>query len=71
MNQPASMAPPVQDRPRLLSDEPTGKRIEISEISIFRCAGGRVVEQWCIFDELARLQQLGVSEAYLRKMLRL
>jgi predicted ester cyclase len=51
--------------------EPTGKRIEIQEISIYRCAGGRIVEQWCIFDELARLQQLGVHEAYLRKMLKL
>ena len=51
--------------------EPTGKRIEIQEISILRCAGGRVVEQWCIFDELARLQQLGVREAYLRRMLKL
>ena len=51
--------------------EPTGKRIEIQEISIFRCAGGLVVEQWCIFDELARLQQLGVQEAYLRRMLKL
>ena len=51
--------------------EPTYKRIEIQEISIFRCAGGRIVEQWCIFDELARLQQLGVHEAYLRRMLKL
>jgi len=51
--------------------EPTGKCIEIQKISIFRCAGGRVVEQWCIFDELARLQQLGVHPAYLRRMLKL
>ena len=51
--------------------EPTGKRIEIQEISIYRCAGGRIVEQWCVFDELARLQQLGVHEAYLRRMRKL
>jgi predicted ester cyclase len=51
--------------------EPTGKRIEIQEISIFRCAYGLIVEQWCLFDELARLQQLGAREAYLRKVLKL
>lgn len=36
----------------------TGNRVEIDEISIFRCAGGRVVEQWCLFDDLTRLRQL-------------
>jgi len=50
---------------------PTGRRIEIEEISIFRIAGGRVAEQWCMFDELARLQQLGVGADYLRKVLKL
>ena len=38
---------------------PTGNRVEIEEISIFRCDGGRIVEQWCLFDEVMRLQQLG------------
>lgn len=51
--------------------EPTGKHIEIQGISSLRCAGGRLVQEWYIFDELARLQQLGVREAYLRKMLKL
>ena len=51
--------------------EPTGRRVEIEEISIFRIAGGRVAEQWCMFDELARLQQLGVGVDHLRKVLRL
>ena len=51
--------------------EPTGKRIEVQEISIFHCAGGRIIEQWCLIDELARLQQLEVDEIYLRKMLKL
>jgi steroid delta-isomerase-like uncharacterized protein len=50
---------------------PTGRRIEIEEISIFGIAGGRVAEQWCMFDELARLQQLGVGADYLRKVLKL
>jgi predicted ester cyclase len=51
--------------------EPTGRRVEIEEISIFRIAGGRVAEQWCMFDELARLQQLGVGVDHLRKVLKL
>jgi steroid delta-isomerase-like uncharacterized protein len=49
--------------------EPTGRRIEIQEISIFRIAEDRIVEQWCMFDDLARLQQLGVvSVEHLREV---
>jgi steroid delta-isomerase-like uncharacterized protein len=51
--------------------EPTGRRVEIEEVSIFRVAGGRVAEQWCMFDELARLQQLGVGVDHLCKVLKL
>jgi steroid delta-isomerase-like uncharacterized protein len=51
--------------------EATGRRIEIQEISIFRVKGGRVVEQWCMFDELARLQQLGCTVHHLQRALRL
>jgi steroid delta-isomerase-like uncharacterized protein len=50
---------------------PTGRRIEIQEMSIFRIADDRIVEQWCMFDELARLQQLGVGPDYLRKVLKI
>ena len=53
------------------SIEATGRRVEIEEISIFRIAGDRVAEQWCMFDELARLQQLGVGVDHLRKVLKL
>ena len=35
---------------------PTGRRIEMHEISIFRCSKGRIVEQWRMCDDLARLQ---------------
>lgn len=45
--------------------EPTGRRVEIQEMSIYRFAGGQVVEQWCLFDELGRLRQLGAVEAWL------
>jgi steroid delta-isomerase-like uncharacterized protein len=51
--------------------EPTGRCVEIEEISIFRIAGDRVAEQWCMFDELTRLQQLGVGVDHLRRALKL
>jgi steroid delta-isomerase-like uncharacterized protein len=38
---------------------PTGRKIAVPEISIYRVANGKVAEQWCLLDELGRLQQLG------------
>jgi predicted ester cyclase len=49
----------------------TDRRIEIQEISIFRVANGRIAEQWCLVDELGRLQQLAVGVEHLRQALRL
>ena len=40
---------------------PTGRKITVPEISIYRVARGRVAEQWCLLDELGRLQQLGAT----------
>ena len=40
---------------------PTGTKITVPEISIYRVARGKVVEQWCLLDELGRLQQLGAT----------
>ena len=40
---------------------PTGRRITVPEISIYRVAKGKVVEQWCLIDDLGRLQQLGAA----------
>jgi steroid delta-isomerase-like uncharacterized protein len=51
--------------------EATGKRIEIQEISIFRIVEGRIAEQWCMFDELARLRQIGATADDFRRALRL
>lgn len=42
---------------------PTGRRVEVQEMSIYRIENGRIAEQWCLVDELARLQQLGGSIA--------
>lgn len=48
---------------------PTERRIRIEEMSIYRIADQRIIEQWCMFDELARLQQLGVSEERLQQLI--
>jgi len=37
---------------------PTGQQIEVDELSIFRIADGRVVEQWCLNDDLAFGKQM-------------
>ena len=37
----------------------------------FRIADGRIAEQWCMFDDLARLQQLRVSPEHLRQVLKI
>ena len=42
---------------------PTGRRISIPEISIYRVRNGKVAEQWCVLDEMGRLRQLGVDVA--------
>ena len=39
---------------------PTGRSVAFSAVSIFRFAGGRVVERWNNTDDLGLLQQLGV-----------
>ncbi len=41
----------------------TGKQVTVTGISIFRIAGGQLVEQWAEFDALGMLQQLGVIPA--------
>lgn len=38
---------------------PTGKRVEVRGIAIFRIAGDRIVEQWGVVDYLGMLRQLG------------
>ena len=38
---------------------PTGKRLTISSIDIFRIVNGKIAEQWVVADTLGMLQQLG------------
>jgi steroid delta-isomerase-like uncharacterized protein len=39
---------------------PSGKRIRVTGIGIFRFSGGKVVESWDNFDQLGMMRQLGV-----------
>jgi steroid delta-isomerase-like uncharacterized protein len=47
----------------LMGIPPTGTQVEITGITINRLSGGKVEEQWNIFDQLGMLQQLGVAPA--------
>lgn len=41
-----------------LLGEPTGHRVFVLGFSHFHIVGGQIVEEWCVFDELAMLAQL-------------
>ena len=40
---------------------PTGKRMEVDEVSFLRVEGGKFVDFWGIEDNLKRMQQLGMQ----------
>ena len=40
---------------------PTGREVELKGITIHRIEGGRIVEEWEIFDNLSLLRQLGLA----------
>jgi steroid delta-isomerase-like uncharacterized protein len=50
-------------RGELMGIPPTGKPFTITGINIVRVAGGRIAEEWVVFDRLGLLQQLGVVPA--------
>ncbi len=39
---------------------PTGKKISVDVIDIFRIANGKMVEHWTVIDWMGLMQQLGV-----------
>ena len=45
----------------LLGFPPTGKHLEVQGISIFRIAGGKIVEHWAVSDIAGLLVQLGAA----------
>jgi steroid delta-isomerase-like uncharacterized protein len=50
-------------RGELMGVEPTGKPIAVDAISIFRIAGGKIAEEWTVWDALGLLQQVGAVPA--------
>jgi steroid delta-isomerase-like uncharacterized protein len=42
---------------------PTDRTFEVRAISLLRMDGGKIAEQWCIWDTLGMLQQIGVAPA--------
>lgn len=42
---------------------PTGRRFSVKHVHWFRLAGGKVVEQWSVRDDLGQMQQLGAIPA--------
>jgi predicted ester cyclase len=43
----------------LMGVAPTDAPIEVDAISLFRVAGGKIVEEWTVWDALGLLQQVG------------
>ena len=46
----------------LMGIPPSGKRVEVTGISIDRIEGGKFLETWCNYDALGIMQQLGVMD---------
>lgn len=49
-------------RARFAGIEPTGNQVDFMELGLYRIADGLIIEQWCLFDEIARLRQLGLDD---------
>ena len=47
----------------LLGIPPTGKKVRMRGISIYRIAGGKIAEEWAVSDVMGFMQQLGVIPA--------
>jgi predicted ester cyclase len=43
----------------LMGVAPTGAAIEVDAISLFRVSGGKITEEWTVWDALGLLQQVG------------
>ena len=43
----------------LMGTPPTGKQVEFTGITISRCEGGRIVEEWELTDTVSLLGQIG------------
>jgi steroid delta-isomerase-like uncharacterized protein len=45
----------------LFGTAPTGRRVEVEGITIFRVQDGRIVERWAQLDALGQMRQLGIA----------
>jgi predicted ester cyclase len=46
----------------LMGIAPTGKRVDVPFIIIYRMAGGKIAEHWMSIDQMDLLKQLGVAK---------
>jgi steroid delta-isomerase-like uncharacterized protein len=47
----------------LMGIAPTGKRIDVTAVGIWRVANGKIAEAWLVYDAFGMLQQLGVGSS--------
>jgi steroid delta-isomerase-like uncharacterized protein len=47
----------------LMDMPPSGKKVAVPGVQIVRFSGGKIVEEWTLFDQLGMLQQLGAVPA--------
>ena len=50
--------------------EPSGGRLDFMELGLSRVHEGRIIEPWCMFDEVMRLRQLEASDAEILRAIR-
>ncbi|MDQ3911127.1 MAG: ester cyclase [Actinomycetota bacterium] len=49
----------THDKGEMMGVPPTGKRIEVTGITLNRISGGKIAEDWTVWDSLGLLRQLG------------
>jgi predicted ester cyclase len=53
----------VAHQGELMGIAPTGKRIDMTAVGIWRVSEGKIAEAWLIFHALGMMQQLGVPSS--------
>jgi steroid delta-isomerase-like uncharacterized protein len=51
----------THDRGEMMGVPPTGRRIEVTGITVNRISEGKIAEDWTVWDSLGLLQQLGAA----------
>jgi predicted ester cyclase len=50
-------------RGELMGIDPSGNRVEVTTVGIWRVSEGVIAEAWLVFDALGMMQQLGVASS--------